>query len=171
MKYLSYNKCDVINGAGVRCVLWCSGCTHKCQGCFSKETWKFCNGLPFDQEMQDKIITDLQPDYVSGITLSGGDSYHPKNAADLIPFIKNIKRSLPNKTVWGYTGYLFENMLDNPTQYELLSLTDVLIDGPFVQEQYEAGLLFRGSKNQRIIDVKKSLDKGCVILYNDGQYK
>ena len=108
MNYLSYNKCDVVNGTGVRCVLWCSGCTHKCQGCFSKESWKFSNGLPFNQEMQDKIINDLKPDYIYGLTLSGGDSMHPRNAVDLIPFIKRIKEDLPSKDIWCYTGYVLE---------------------------------------------------------------
>ena len=118
MNYLSYNKCDVLNGTGVRCVLWCSGCTHKCQGCFSKESWKFCNGLPFDQEIQDRIINDLKPNYISGLTLSGGDSMHPRNAVDLIPFIKRIKEELPSKNIWCYTGYVLEDLLDNEIQKE-----------------------------------------------------
>ena len=151
MKYLSYNKCDVLNGTGVRCVLWCSGCTHKCQGCFSKESWKFCNGLPFNQEMQDKIITDLKPDYISGLTLSGGDSLHPRNAADLIPFVKRIKEELPYKNIWCYTGYVLEDLFDNKIQKELLSYVDVLVDGPFVQELADSSLEFRGSSNQRIL--------------------
>ena len=151
MNYLSYNKCDVLNGTGVRCVLWCSGCTHKCQGCFSKESWKFCNGLPFSQEMQDKIITDLEPDYISGLTLSGGDSMHPRNAIDLIPFVKRAKEELPSKNIWCYTGYVLEDLFDNEIQKELLSLVDVLVDGPFVQELADSSLKFMGSSNQRIL--------------------
>ena len=151
MNYLSYNKCDVLNGTGVRCVLWCSGCTHKCQGCFSKESWKFCNGLPFNQKMQDKIINDLKPDYISGLTLSGGDSLHPRNAVDLIPFIKRVKEELPSKNIWCYTGYVLEDLFDNETQKELLSLIDVLVDGPFVQELADSSLKFCGSSNQRIL--------------------
>ena len=151
MNYLSYNKCDVLNGTGVRCVLWCSGCIHQCQGCFSKESWKFCNGFPFDQEIQDRIINDLKPDYISGLTLSGGDSLHPRNAVDLIPFIKRIKEELPSKNIWCYTGYVLEDLLDNETQKELLSLIDVLVDGPFVQELADSSLKFRGSVNQKIL--------------------
>lgn len=171
MNYLSYNKCDVVNGTGVRCVLWCSGCTHKCQGCFSKESWKFCNGLPFNQEMQDKIINDLKPDYISGLTLSGGDSLHPRNAADLIPFIKRIKEELPSKNIWCYTGYVLEDLFDNDIQKELLSLIDVLVDGPFVQELSDSSLKFMGSSNQRIIDVQKSLTTNRICLYLEGNYK
>ena len=151
MNYLSYNKCDVLNGTGVRCVLWCSGCTHKCQGCFSKESWKFCNGLPFNQEIQDKIISDLKPDYISGLTLSGGDSMHPRNAIDLIPFIKRIKEELPSKNIWCYTGYVLEDLLGNEIQKELLSSIDVLVDGPFVQELADSSLKFHGSSNQKIL--------------------
>ena len=151
MNYLSYNKCDVLNGTGVRCVLWCSGCIHKCKGCFSNESWKFCNGLPFNQEMQDKIITDLKPDYISGLTLSGGDSLHPRNAIDLIPFVKRIKEELPSKNIWCYTGYVLEDLFDNEIQKELLSYVDVLVDGPFVQELADSSLKFRGSSNQRIL--------------------
>ena len=151
MKYLSYNKCDVLNGSGVRCVLWCSGCTHKCQGCFSEESWKFCNGLPFNREIQDRIINDLKPDYISGLTLSGGDSMHPRNAVDLIPFVKRIKEELPSKNIWCYTGYILEDLLDNEIQKELLSLIDVLVDGPFVQELADSSLKFRGSSNQKIL--------------------
>ena len=170
MNYLSYNKCDVLNGTGVRCVLWCSGCTHKCQGCFSEESWKFCNGLPFDQEIQDKIINDLKPDYISGLTLSGGDSMHPRNAVDLIPFVKRIKEELPSKNIWCYTGYVLEDLLDNEIQKELLSLIDVLVDGPFVQELADSSLKFRGSSNQRIIMVKKTLRKGEIVLWHNGDY-
>lgn len=151
MNYISYNKCDVLNGAGVRCVLWCSGCIHQCQGCFSKESWKFCNGLPFNQEIQDRIINDLKPDYISGLTLSGGDSMHPRNAVDLIPFVKRIKEELPSKNIWCYTGYVLEDLLDNEIQKELLSLIDVLVDGPFVQELADSSLKFRGSVNQKIL--------------------
>ena len=170
MNYLSYNKCDVLNGTGVRCVLWCSGCTHKCQGCFSEESWKFCNGLPFNQEMQDKIINDLKPDYISGLTLSGGDSMHPRNAVDLIPFVKRIKEDLPSKNIWCYTGYVLEDLFDNEIQKELLSLVDVLVDGPFVQELADSSLKFRGSKQQRIIMVKKTLRKGEIVLWHNGDY-
>ena len=167
MNYLSYNKCDVLNGTGVRCVLWCSGCTHKCQGCFSKESWKFSNGLPFNQEMQDKIINDLKPDYISGLTLSGGDSMHPRNAVDLIPFIKRIKEDLPSKDIWCYTGYVLEDLLDNDIQKELLSFVDVLVDGKFVKELYNPNLKWKGSANQRVIDVKKSLAQNEIVLYDE----
>jgi len=164
MNYMSYNKCDVINGTGVRCVLWCSGCAHKCQGCFSRESWKFSNGLPFNPEVQNKIMEDLKPDYISGLTLSGGDSMHPRNAVDLIPFIKRIKQELPTKNIWCYTGYLLEDLLDNVVQKELLSLVDVLVDGPFVKELSSSDLVWCGSSNQRVIDVQKSLKESTTIL-------
>ena len=171
MNYLSYNKCDVVNGTGVRCVLWCSGCTHKCQGCFSKESWKFCNGLPFNQEMQDKIINDLKPDYISGLTLSGGDCLHPRNAKDLLPFLQRVKLELPEKDIWCWTGHTFQELKNNLLQAQCLDYIDILVDGKFVKELYEPDLLFRGSSNQRIIDVQKSLTTNRICLYLEGNYK
>ena len=173
MNYLSYNKCDVLNGTGVRCVLWCSGCTHKCQGCFSEESWKFCNGLPFDQEIQDRIINDLKPNYISGLTLSGGDSMHPRNAVDLIPFVKRIKEELPSKNIWCYTGYVWEKDVCGwmseqcPETKEILSLIDVCVDGPFIEALKNISLQFRGSENQRLIDVSKTLQTGEVVLWTE----
>lgn len=171
MNYISYNKCDVMNGEGIRCVLWCSGCNHKCIGCFSKESWKFCNGISFNTEMQNKVIEDLSPDYISGLTLSGGDSLHPRNAIDLITFIKRLKEDLPTKTIWCYTGYRFEELLNNQIQRDFLGYVDILVDGKFQQELYEPDLLFRGSANQRIILVQESLASNKIVLYNNGNYK
>ena len=167
MNYISYNSVDNINGEGFRCTLHFSGCTHRCEGCFNKESWKFSNGLPFDKQMQDKVIFDLSHPYISGLTLSGGDSFHPRNAKELIPFIQRVKEELPDKTVWGWTGYLFEDMLKSPIQLELLSMVDVLIDGPFIKDLHEPDLLYKGSSNQRVIDVQKSLD-GKIVYYRDG---
>ena len=151
MNYLSYKPIDHLNGEGFRCVLHCSGCTHHCKGCFNKESWKFSNGIAFDENIQEQILKDLSHDYIAGLTLSGGDAMHPRNAADLIPFVKIAKELLPEKNIWCYTGYLLENILNNPVQKELLDLVDVLVDGPFVKELADPSLKFRGSSQQRIL--------------------
>ena len=171
MNYLSYNKCDVLNGTGVRCVLWCSGCTHKCQGCFSEESWKFSAGLPFDKEMQDQVMKDLSNPYITGLTVSGGDCLHPRNAKDLLPFLQRVKLELPEKDIWCWTGHQFEDLKNNLLQAQCLEYIDYLVDGKFVKELYEPDLLFRGSSNQRIIDVKKSLTEDKICLYLNGNYK
>lgn len=174
MNYLGYNSSDNINGEGFRCTIHFSGCTHHCEGCFNKESWKFSNGLPFDKLMQDKVIFDLSQPYISGLTISGGDSFHPRNAFDLITFIQRVKKELPDKTVWGWTGYLFEDLVNTPVQFELLKMVDILVDGPFIKDLHEPDLLFRGSSNQRIIDVQKTLSNWNigkqVYLYKNGNY-
>ena len=171
MNYIGYSSCDLVNGEGLRCVLWCTGCNHRCTFCQSKMSWKFSAGLYFDEIIQEKIIKDLKNPFIDGITLSGGDSMHPRNVISLLPFVQRIKKELPDKTVWCYTGYTFEQLKENLLQSQFLSLIDILIDGKFVKELYEPDLLFRGSSQQRIIDVQKSLTTNKVCLYLDGNYK
>lgn len=171
MNYAEIKDFDIANGESVRVSLFVSGCTHHCKNCFNKETWDFSYGKPFTAEVEDRIIEMLKPDYISGLSLLGGEPFEPSNQAALLPFLRRIKELYPDKTIWCYTGYLFDKDLLSESRArcvftdEMLSLIDVLIDGEFVQELYNISLQFRGSSNQRIIDVKKSLASGTVVDY------
>ena len=171
MNYAEIKNFDIANGEGVRVSLFVSGCTHHCKNCFNKETWSFDYGEPFTEEVEDKIIEELKPDYINGLTLLGGEPFEPQNQEGLIHLLRRVKNELPEKNIWCYTGYLFDKELLSPSgarcEYtdEMLSYIDVLVDGEFVQELYSITLQFRGSSNQRIIDVKKSLKEGRVVEY------
>lgn len=171
MNIYSYLRCDVTNGPGMRVVCFFSGCSHKCPECQSKATWKFSAGEPFTQQMQDQVIKDLSNPYIDGLSLLGGDPLHPRNATELLPFLQKVKKELPNKSIWCWTGYLFEDLKNNLIQEQCLWYLDYVVDGKFVKELYEPDLLFRGSSNQQIIDVKKSLTTNQIFLYNNGNYK
>ena len=171
MNYGEIKNFDIANGEGVRVSLFVSGCTHHCKNCFNKDTWAFDYGEPFTKETEDKIIKELTPDYISGLSLLGGEPFEPSNQEGLIKLLRRVKAELPDKNIWCYTGYLFDKeLLGNSRarcEYtdEMLSYIAVLVDGEFVQELYSITLQFRGSSNQRIIDVKKSLAEGKVIEY------
>lgn len=151
--------------------LFVSGCTHHCKNCFNPETWNFDFGKPFTAETENLIIDELAPEYINGLSLLGGEPFEPSNQASLLPFLRRVKELYPDKTVWCYTGYLFDKELLSPSRArcehtdEMLSMIDVLVDGEFVQELYNISLQFRGSSNQRIIDVKKSLALGETVEY------
>lgn len=155
---------DIANGEGIRVTLFVSGCRNHCKGCFQPETWDFKYGQEFDEHTEEFIIKSLKSDYIEGLTLLGGDPFEPENAFELIGFLKKIKALYPHKTVWCYTGYVFENLIINPLYKQMIQLIDVLVDGKFEQELYQVGLKFRGSTNQRIIDVQKSLEQKETIL-------
>lgn len=172
MNYATIKDTDIANGEGVRISLFVSGCTHHCKNCFNKETWDFNYGQPFTQEVQDKLIKMLSPSYISGLTLLGGEPMEPQNQEGLLPFIQKVKQTFGNtKTIWCYTGYIFDKDLKpNGRAYtqntdKLLNCYDVLVDGPFVESLKDISLKFRGSSNQRIIDVKKTLQQNQIILY------
>ena len=171
MNYGEIKNCDIANGEGVRVSLFVSGCTHHCKNCFNAETWDFDFGEPFTREIEDKIIEELAPDYIDGFSLLGGEPFEPQNQKVLLPFLRRIKDKYPQKGVWCYTGYLFYKELKSESRArceytaEMLSLIDVLVDGEFVQELYDISLQFKGSTNQRIIDVQKSIAKGQIVLY------
>ena len=171
MNYGEIKSCDIANGEGVRVSLFVSGCTHHCKNCFNAETWDFNFGKPFTREIEDKIIEELAPDYIDGFSLLGGEPFEPQNQKVLLPFLRRIKDKYPQKSVWCYTGYLFDKELKSESRArckytdEMLSLIDVLVDGEFVQELYDISLQFKGSTNQRIIDVQKSIAKGQIVLY------
>lgn len=166
MNYAAIKKCDIANGEGVRVSLFVSGCTHHCKGCFQPETWNFDYGKPFDETTEDELMRALEPDYVAGLTLLGGEPMEPENAKRLLPFVKRIRKTYPSKNVWCYSGYLFEELMEREECRKLLELIDVLVDGEFLEEQKNISLQFRGSENQRIVDVTKALKDGSVVLWN-----
>ena len=172
MHYGEIKKCDIANGPGVRVSLFVSGCRNHCPGCFNKETWDFCYGKPFTTETKDHIMELLKPDYIEGFSLLGGEPFEPENQEELVRLLKEIKENYPKKNIWCYTGYLFDKELLGESRArcectdEMLSLIDVLVDGEFVQELYSVALAFRGSENQRIIDVKKSLETGKIVWHD-----
>ena len=151
MNYAEIKKVDIANGPGVRVSLFVSGCRNHCKGCFNPETWDFDYGRPFTRETEDEIIEALRPSWIQGLSILGGEPTEEENAAVLIPFLKRVRAALPDKDIWLYSGYTYEALRDK----EILSLADVLVDGPFLLEQKDAGLAFRGSRNQRIIDLRE----------------
>ncbi len=159
MYYSAIKYNDIANGLGVRSVLFVSGCRNHCKGCFQPETWDFCHGEPFGTKEEEELLKSLQPGYVRGLTLLGGDPFEPENQKGLIAFMRRVKEQYPDKDVWAYTGYLLDVDLQPQgrvyTEYtqELLSYIDVLVDGPFVEEQKSLMLKFKGSFNQRVIDM------------------
>ena len=151
MNYAEIKKVDIANGPGVRVSLFVSGCRNHCKGCFNPETWDFDYGRPFTRATEDEIIKALRPSWIQGLSILGGEPTEEENAAVLIPFLKRVRAVLPDKDIWLYSGYTYEALRDK----EILTLADVLVDGPFLLEQKDAGLAFRGSRNQRIIDLRE----------------
>jgi len=173
MNYSEIKFCDIANGAGVRTTLFVSGCRHHCPQCFNPGTWAFEAGEDFTLEVEDKILESLEPAYVDGLTLLGGEPFEPENQPALISLLTRVRAEQPSKNVWAYSGFTWDQLLEGPsrahtdTVQEMLSLVDVLVDGPFVQEKKDITLRFRGSSNQRIIDVRRSLAAGEVCLWED----
>ena len=172
MYYGKINKCDIANGEGIRVSLFVSGCRNNCPGCFQPETHSFTYGSEFTEDVAEQIFTALSVPSVRGLTVLGGEPMEPENQRDLLPFLEKLKHRFPNKTVWIYSGYTYEELLGNHsvhTEYTetILSLCDVLVDGRFVAEEYDIALRFRGSKNQRIIDLKNTVASGKICLLYD----
>lgn len=161
MRYHDITKDDMLNGDGLRVVLWVSGCLHACDQCQNPITWNLHDGLIFDQQAKDEVFDQLSKDYISGITLSGGDPLHPQNREEIGQLVKEMKAKFPNKTIWLYTGYLFEEL----SNLDFLPLIDVLIDGKFIVQLLDTHLHWRGSSNQRVIDVKESLELNKIVLH------
>jgi len=171
MHYCEIKNCDIANGTGVRVSLFVSGCTNHCEECFQPETWDFCYGQPFTKETEDKIIEMLRPDYITGLTLLGGEPFEPKNQRELLSFVRRVREELPEKNIWAFSGFTLDKELWQEGSYprcevtdELLSLIDVLVDGRFVNALKNIRLKFRGSENQRIIDMNATLAKGEIVL-------
>lgn len=173
MNYGNIRKYDIANGEGVRVTLFVSGCTNHCFNCFQPETWDFDYGQPFTNETMCEILEALRPDYIQGLTLLGGDPFELSNQEGLVELLREVKKQYPEKDIWSYTGFILDqDLLDGgrrhgPYTDEMLSYIDVLVDGPFIQDKKNISLKFRGSENQRVIDLKKSLKKQEVILYLD----
>lgn len=170
--------CDTANGVGIRTSLYVSGCTHHCKGCFNEQTWDFNFGKLFTPEIAEEVIKSLARPYIQGITILGGEPWEIVNQKVLRPFIERIRREYPDKTIWTYSGYLFEELLDPDNKrchsedtLPMLEMTDILVDGEFIEARKNLKLRFRGSDNQRIIKVKESLEKGEVVLseYMEGR--
>ncbi|MBR1749770.1 MAG: anaerobic ribonucleoside-triphosphate reductase activating protein [Ruminococcus sp.] len=171
MKYGEIKNNDIANGEGVRVSLFVSGCTHHCKGCFNPMTWDFDYGEEFTDETIVNIIEMLSPSYIKGLTLLGGEPMEPDNQRALLPLLKQVKEKYPTKTIWCYSGYLLDEELLKDSRArcevtdEVLSYIDVLVDGEFILEKKNIMLQFRGSENQRLIDVKKTLEGGEIVLY------
>ncbi len=161
MNYHNITKDDMLNGDGLRVVLWVSGCTHQCPECQNPITWDLAGGLPFDEDAENELFDALKPSYVSGITFSGGDPLHPFNQSEITRLAKKFKELEPEKTAWLYTGFSWENIKD----LDIMKYIDVLVDGEFVADLKDNNLHWKGSANQRVIDVQKSLEQDEVVLH------
>ncbi len=172
MNFAAIKWADVANGPGVRVSLFVSGCTHRCPGCFNEEAWDFGYGQPFTEAQEDKILAALVPAHIKGLSLLGGEPFEPDNQRALLPFLRRVKEVCPDKEVWCYSGYTLDGELWRDSrarcQYtdEMLSLIDVLVDGPFVEAKKDLNLRFRGSSNQRILNVPASLAAHAPVLWD-----
>ncbi len=175
MNYAAIKKYDVANGPGVRVSLFVSGCTHHCPGCFNPETWDFQFGEPFDSDVMNDIIKALEPSYIKGFTLLGGEPFEYVNQQGVLPLLREIKNRFPHKDIWCFTGYDFErdilgDMVNKwPETKEMISYIDVLVDGEFKQDLKNLSLKFRGSSNQRLIKVQESLQANEIVLWDDSK--
>ena len=191
MVHINYHNIthdDMNNGNGLRVVLWLSGCSHHCYNCQNPQTWNPNSGIPFDESAKQEIFNELSKDYISGITFSGGDPLHENNLDEVLKLVKEIRISYPNKTIWLYTGFTWDSIMNYKStnkftekdvlfnfhikkdlemiqRKNIIKLCDVLVDGEYIEEQRDLSLKFRGSKNQRVIDVKQSLAQNKIILY------
>ncbi len=176
MNYAVIKKFDIANGPGVRVSVFVSGCRHFCKNCFNSEAWDFSYGKPFDDKVLEELVKATSPDYINGFSVLGGEPFEPENQDGVLEIVKTIKLKFPQKSIWIYTGFLFDEQLlkgsvgNLDTVMEILKNTDVLVDGKFVEELKSPDLLFRGSSNQRIIDVQKSLTQG-ETLWLDGKWE
>ncbi len=167
MKYHNITHDDMLNGEGLRVVLWLSGCEHLCDGCQNSFTYVYEDGLAFDDDAKNEIFNSLKKDYIDGITFSGGDPLFTKNRAPLIELMNEIKQKFPKKTIWLYTGYTFEQIIEQHILSEDINLIDVIVDGKFEKSLADNSYHWAGSTNQRIIDVQKTLLKGSIVLHEN----
>lgn len=183
MNYLKIEHEDVCNGTGLRVVLWLSGCSHHCYNCQNPQTWNPDSGIPFDESAKQEIFNELSKDYISGITFSGGDPLHENNLGEVLKLVQEIRISFPDKTIWLYTGYDFDLLNSKYNEYkytpfaasadewltrwEIISNVDILIDREYIDEKRDITLKWRGSSNQRVIDIKQTLTQNKIVLYCD----
>lgn len=170
MYYGHIKNCDIANGEGVRVTLFVSGCRNRCEGCFQPETWDFFYGSEFTRQTENELLKMLEPSYIKGLTILGGEPFEPENQRDLLPFIEKVKNNFPNKNIWIFSGYTIEELLKDGSHPrcevtdKILSMTDVLVDGRFILAQKDITLKFRGSKNQRILNIPESLKQNKPVL-------
>ena len=175
MHYGNIKDCDIANGIGVRVSLFVSGCRHHCKGCFQPETWAFDFGEKYTKETEDRIIRICEPSYIDGLSVLGGEPFEPENQRELLPLLRRFRAAYPGKTVWCYTGYRLEDELLRPSRArceatdEMLSLIDILVDGRFVITKKNISLPFRGSENQRLIDMNATRKAGKTVLFDVDQ--
>ena len=174
MNYATIKYCDIANGEGVRTSLFVSGCRHRCKNCFNDIAWDFGYGELFTEETMEKIFDSIDHPWINGVTLLGGEPFEPENQRVLVPFLVMLREKFPDKTVWCYTGFTIEQILGKSepksravtdVSNEMLSLIDVLVDGPYIESLHDISLKFRGSSNQRVIDMKKSIESNKIVLY------
>ena len=171
MNVATIKRRDIANGIGIRVSLFVSGCTHHCKGCFNAEAWDFSYGTPYTEETEELLLSLLEPEYVSGLSLLGGEPFEPQNQRTLVGLLRKAKEQYPTKSVWCYTGYTLETDLQRESRArcevtdEMLSLIDVLVDGKFIEEKKNIRLLFRGSENQRLIDLNATRKEGNTVLW------
>lgn len=175
MNYATIKNCDIANGPGVRVSLFVSGCTHHCPGCFNEIAWDFLYGEPFTQDTVNSILEMLRPGYIRGLTLLGGEPFEPQNQEPIVRLLRQVKKEFPQKSIWAFSGYLMDRDIlsgrlgDWEITREYLSYLDVLVDGPFIEAKKNLSLRFRGSENQRLIDVPATLNSGEIVLWKDWQ--
>ena len=175
MNYATIKDCDIANGPGVRVSLFVSGSTHHCKGCFNEEAWDFNFGKPFTQQTVNDILKMLEPGYIKGLTLLGGEPFEPENQPAILDLLRQVKQKFPEKSIWAFSGYLFDKDILSgklgPWEItkEYIGYLDVIVDGRFVQEKKDLSLRFRGSSNQRIINVPASIQSGEIVLWEDWQ--
>ena len=170
MNYHNITHDDMLNGDGLRVVLWVSGCEHKCYGCQNPQTHALSSGIPFDEDAEQELFDELKKDYISGITFSGGDPLHTKNREEVLKLVKKVKGNFPDKTIWVYTGYTFEDLLamNNESINSILQNIDILVDGKFYMKLKDINAPWVGSTNQKVIDVQQSLQQNKIILWKEG---
>lgn len=174
MNYAEIKNCDIANGPGVRVSLFVSGCTHHCPGCFNEIAWDFGYGEPFTEEVENRILEMLKPSYIKGLTLLGGEPFEPQNQEPIVKFLRKVKKQYPDKSIWAFSGFLYETITsgklgDWEITKEYLSFLDVLVDGPFIESKKNLSLRFRGSENQRLIDMPATLKENRIVLWEDWQ--
>lgn len=172
MYYGELKKCDIANGIGVRVTLFVSGCTNHCPDCFQPQTWDFCFGQPYTADTEAEIFAELEKSYVAGLTVLGGEPFEPKNQRELVKLLKKMKSEYPDKTIWVFTGFRLDDELLQDGSYprcevtdEMLSYIDILVDGRFMKELKDISLQFRGSRNQRVIDMNKTRETGTITIW------
>ena len=171
MNFATIKKRDIADGPGVRVSLFVSGCTHRCEGCFNEIAWDFDYGAPFTEAVQQELLEALAPDYIQGLTLLGGEPFEPENQRALLPFLKRVRETYPQKNIWCYSGYTLDQLQGESRARcevtdEMLAQLDVLVDGRFVLAKKNIRLRFRGSENQRLIDMNKTREKGEIVLWD-----